>query len=670
MTKEDLEEKLAETLGIYEGEKDIAFNILVNKASETLNVDEAVKINGLGVFQLKKDASVKAKTAMGGAKIEKKYSLIYSPLSEEFGAGAKNLFLKIDVQNKRNLYEFDDSIFDLGVNKPLIPVTENLQGVLDSDTTGIVAKKMIEEKIEKLFKDSEQLENFDLWDDYFSNMKTSAPGLEIIQDEDVKDDFDPEIIPDTDFLDEDENEDFPMSSEVSSTGLEHSRQAEEDVIRELLRAGKGKSVKEIENISAIQQQDAISSEEDFTSGLSADLNFDDSDLVSDDDEPEEIDDSLLENEFLDEDDFNSDYPDDDDALLTETLLDNALEREATDEDDEVELSDHYKNSPNLEQDTAIEELLKSELLENTAGRDEETDFDEGEDEIQPIPVQVTVAGGQRVSGSLMNLDVDEDDNEEMVQQESIPEVIPEPVKQIIKEETVKVQENTPVQPVVSDAFAKMPVRKKSIFAKINPLFVIIPAVVIINLIAGYFVFFSGEEESHEKPVKTEHSTQADNKIEESATQENLPKTKVDTPSSDPTQLKMELGEKPGEKPINVDNPKLTLSEEKNNPGSGASVKLSGESKAGGPMIREIPKDEKVPNTNFYFDGSKYNVQVSSWKSLATAEKETARLRNGGYDAFIVKTNLQSLGVWYRVKIGSFNTAKEAEEFWNQNKNKI
>jgi len=85
------------------------------------------------------------------------------------------------------------------------------------------------------------------------------------------------------------------------------------------------------------------------------------------------------------------------------------------------------------------------------------------------------------------------------------------------------------------------------------------------------------------------------------------------------------------------------------------------------LYREIPNDKSITD-RIYFDGEKYTVQASSWKSTSIAEKEVNKLIKRGFDAFIVKVFIKSKGsTWNRVRIGYFNSQKEAEEFLKKNK---
>ena len=84
------------------------------------------------------------------------------------------------------------------------------------------------------------------------------------------------------------------------------------------------------------------------------------------------------------------------------------------------------------------------------------------------------------------------------------------------------------------------------------------------------------------------------------------------------------------------------------------------------LFRTLGTDDRVTK-NIYFDGREYNFQVSSWRNKLKAEQEVQRLRGKGYDAFATEVFLpQKGGTWFRVRIGSFKTREEAEQFFTKN----
>ncbi|MCB9259357.1 MAG: SPOR domain-containing protein [Ignavibacteriales bacterium] len=73
------------------------------------------------------------------------------------------------------------------------------------------------------------------------------------------------------------------------------------------------------------------------------------------------------------------------------------------------------------------------------------------------------------------------------------------------------------------------------------------------------------------------------------------------------------------------------------------------------------KNEKEVSKNIYYDGSLYNVQVSSWKQENIAEREVNKLLKKGLPAFIVKIYIPKFdGTWHRVRIGPYNSLADAK----------
>jgi len=85
------------------------------------------------------------------------------------------------------------------------------------------------------------------------------------------------------------------------------------------------------------------------------------------------------------------------------------------------------------------------------------------------------------------------------------------------------------------------------------------------------------------------------------------------------------------------------------------------------LYREINNDQSI-SKQIYFDGKRYTIQSSSWRSSSIAEREVLKLKKRGFDAFIYKAFIASKNdTWNRVRIGYFKSKKEAEEFIRVNK---
>jgi cell division septation protein DedD len=68
-----------------------------------------------------------------------------------------------------------------------------------------------------------------------------------------------------------------------------------------------------------------------------------------------------------------------------------------------------------------------------------------------------------------------------------------------------------------------------------------------------------------------------------------------------------------------------------------------------------------------FENGIYTVQVSSFRTKSVAISQAAKFKKKGYDAYVEKAAVPGKGTWYRVKIKSFKSMREAENFLLSNK---
>jgi len=81
---------------------------------------------------------------------------------------------------------------------------------------------------------------------------------------------------------------------------------------------------------------------------------------------------------------------------------------------------------------------------------------------------------------------------------------------------------------------------------------------------------------------------------------------------------------------------------------------------------ESPKYNNAAERNvgkmIFTDGYLYCIQISSWRARGKAESEAKRLQSEGYNAFIAIAELPELdGIWYRVRVGYYNSLDEANK---------
>lgn len=177
---------------------------------------------------------------------------------------------------------------------------------------------------------------------------------------------------------------------------------------------------------------------------------------------------------------------------------------------------------------------------------------------------------------------------------------------------------------------------------------LVVGLVIVGLVAVYIIFFHGfgiiKKNAPQQPA-------ASNQVVE---------TKDSTQSGD--KMPLEPAGKPEEtKAGKADNSKVKATPKVED----KSLKLK-EARAGD-LLREIKNESRVGG-NIYSDGSRFYVQVSSWKNVTKAEQEARKLKAKGLDAFVVKAYVEQFkSTWYRVRVGYFKTRQEAEAFEKKNK---
>ena len=60
--------------------------------------------------------------------------------------------------------------------------------------------------------------------------------------------------------------------------------------------------------------------------------------------------------------------------------------------------------------------------------------------------------------------------------------------------------------------------------------------------------------------------------------------------------------------------------------------------------------------------AQYTLQVRAFRELKDAMSLGENLNREGYQSYVVKSEIEGKGLWYRVRIGEFPSLKEATEF--------
>ena len=69
------------------------------------------------------------------------------------------------------------------------------------------------------------------------------------------------------------------------------------------------------------------------------------------------------------------------------------------------------------------------------------------------------------------------------------------------------------------------------------------------------------------------------------------------------------------------------------------------------------------------NNGRFTVQVASYKHRSDADILAANLRREGYPVFVVSADIPGKGRWYRVRVGTFRTRRQARDFGENLKQK-
>jgi len=83
-----------------------------------------------------------------------------------------------------------------------------------------------------------------------------------------------------------------------------------------------------------------------------------------------------------------------------------------------------------------------------------------------------------------------------------------------------------------------------------------------------------------------------------------------------------------------------------------------------------PGDSLPPSRSSKPVKPKYTIQVGSFQDRESAERLALELESKGFDAYVEKAQIPGRGVWYRVRVGTFETKAEAQAWAERNLEKI
>ena len=710
MNLHELKIKIAEVLGVSDSEKELAFDVFTYQTFFVLDEEETLKVPDVGFFQYKKRPFKIGDKMISGENAASGNTLVFAPLSEDLSSGSYSLFLTIDIPHqKKDLFELDESVFSIGVGKPILPIAKDSTGKNNTETSYALLKKSIEERVGEIISDSEHLTNFDIWEDYLSNIdldsvksvpKSSSTLHKLTDDIDYSED---DISPN---MDEPEDYKFPDVDDIPD--------ADDDL---------SKLESELEDFSALENYDEDLSkpeqlpEETETIRIKPNTFHDETDSAD-----EELEHVENESESFDEE---PGLVDEDPEDVYENLEHFEEESEPVEEEPEdvkepISIDDHFEEEPETEEKLVDEKIevpvvplsrktkedkfwgmedfktTSEKHTEEDEGPDEDDeniDWDWGDDllnkddagaidvnefeksvgeddELEEIDEKLTTQSEERNTNLFVKLEkslsgVPEED--ELVEDDSDEEAVDD---EVIAAPTKRMRE-TSMKNVIYEAdkvernYGSDDDGFKAKFLKNST--IIFGALAVLIILIMIFVV-PGEDKPTQQSTNIAPENQSSDVVtRESSTGEiqqgaeaaqNIPDNLDENPIEERTR---QMQESSNITPTTTDKPKQEITT--NKPAQTATnipVNDNG-------LYRNIPNESTVRGLIFT-DGSKYYVQVSSWPISDKAETEARRLRGLGYDAFIVKAYIQKYrSTWYRVKIGSFNSVYEADRFLQNNK---
>ncbi len=314
MDKKELEKKVAGLLNVSEEFQKLAFAQFKKKLSEFLKVGEAVKINSLGVFQMKEQLDRSDDLGKINSK-DKSLTLVFSPESRT--SEDDSIFLNLELDEKQlDDNEFDENVFQIGIDKPLVTSEGN-------ETESNSIKNDIAITISTLIDNSEKIKNFDLWEDHLKNKETKdildELGEDIDNNLDLSEPKDKlneveEALYEKDFVEMDENEIFDEIIEKSDLMTENDLS---EIIQEDDEITEHEDPQLLDDLEKVTEDFSADHEDSFNEGKGV---IEEIDELIEEEKPkekfmDEIDLELKEENFGESDDINEDK-------IEEQIIDN------------------------------------------------------------------------------------------------------------------------------------------------------------------------------------------------------------------------------------------------------------------------------------------------------------------------------------------------------------
>ena len=81
----------------------------------------------------------------------------------------------------------------------------------------------------------------------------------------------------------------------------------------------------------------------------------------------------------------------------------------------------------------------------------------------------------------------------------------------------------------------------------------------------------------------------------------------------------------------------------------------------GALKQQVPAKKETVSAQKPNSKMRYTLQIASYQEKEMAEDDIKKMKQRGYAAFIVASDLPGKGTWYRVRLGSFSSKASAEK---------
>lgn len=641
MNKEQLIKTMAESIGAVDKEVKTAFDIFLKRMSELLDLNQSIRIPEIGIFQLKKRSAIRQerREAQQTKNVAESYYLLFVPLHYNKTAPNEILAFRVPEKKKNDPVAVEDTAFSLSYGKPVIPLNEAQRREFMVQSSYLLLQKSLEQKVERLLAGAIHLNDFNidyrqviLEDDERNESFDIRKELDETADggnETVEWDFgqNPDDILDNEFTSVDTEspagEFSPDTAEETIPGETFPLKAEDESFTFDMDNPEFKS-ELTEDIDMLAEDMLLGSTETPSSSFP---------------EPEEE----PAQPFMTEVDKGSGAADTED---TEDLLSRIVW-----EPEEENISDSYdtqsgddlsgndtESSPIISdsdagefkfEDFNFEEFNRDETFNNQAEDDQVVDENEVLGDEPVIPEEETEEEPEEFNADRFN-----DSIEEAKPSESLPE---------LEEEFEEDKREG-----------------------LSPLFWGILIVLVLVTSAGIYYFMFSDRSG-----KTTASGAAAGSAEKAQIIErnyDVPVSYIpdEKPESNTADQAADRNEGTVTENINTAAPNKA-EENRTSDNKTADNKAIAENKPAAAEKKDVSegifrndKKDQMVQSQIFSDGSRYTVQLSSWKQRSVAEKEARRLRSAGYDAYVATYSPNSSTKWYRVRIGNYASVNEAE----------